>query len=113
MLEHDIEQLPSLNELLDYLNPERIDLVLVEGFKEIEINKLFLFRKQIKNKILELDTTISRLMNEPHTLAVVTDLSAEEITPHLQTEKPILNINEVSSIADFIQHYIKTEAQHD
>lgn len=113
MIEHADSQAPGLNELLGYLNPAKIDLVLVEGFKELTFNKLFLFRKQIKNRQQEIDDNVSRIMNQPHTLAIVTDLAPTEIKQHLITDKPVLDINNVTAIAELIQNYMHTEAHHD
>lgn len=98
-----------LEELLTYINADDIDLVLVEGYKELAFNKLFLFRQAIKGRHQALDENILSSMNNPCTLAIVTDdipLVSSQLTQH----KALIDINQLHDIKQFVLDYIQTES---
>jgi len=103
----------SIDELLSYINPESVDLVLVEGFKELKHKKLFLFRHQIKDRFQELDEKTCSIMNHENTLAIITDVDKNTIASKLDTEKSIININHTEDVTAFILNYMQTETKHD
>ncbi|MCK4709944.1 MAG: molybdopterin-guanine dinucleotide biosynthesis protein B [Gammaproteobacteria bacterium] len=106
------EPCPSkIEELLQYIDPDSIDLVLVEGYKELDYKKLFLFRHNIKDRHQDIDDAVKRIMTQQNTLAIVTDLAQETLFSSLQTSKTVLDINNIEEIMNFILNYIKTETQ--
>jgi len=113
MIEKESPAPSSLDELLEFINPNAIDLVLVEGFKQLEFNKLFLFRHQIKDRHQPLNDEVLAVMNAEHTLAIVTDIDAQTVLQNLSTSKTILNINNTDDILQFILQYIDTEIHHE
>ncbi len=76
---------------LQYLNrqfdPDLTDLVLVEGFKQEPIAKILLHRETMIKPLPDIDQNV---------VALATDYP-------LATELPLLNINNIEQIADFIQ----------
>ncbi|MCD1125664.1 molybdopterin-guanine dinucleotide biosynthesis protein MobB [Jinshanibacter sp. LJY008] len=84
----------SLTELADKFDVNQIDLVLVEGFKHEPINKIALFRRSVGKP---LDGLIDN-----HVIALATD---EEISVNV----PLLDINNLEQIADFIQSWLNNK----
>lgn len=81
---------PKLKDLLPQLDHQQLDLVLVEGFKQEAFSKIELHRPSTgKETIFPTDDNI---------IAVATD-AAEQI----DTQLPILDINDVEQIAHFIR----------
>lgn len=107
MIEKEEPHHSDLNELLAYIKPESVDLVLIEGYKELDHDKLFLFRHHIKNRQQEIDDSISAIMNHKNTLAIVTDIEKHEIAKHLLTDKVVIDINQIDTIKTFILNYLK------
>ncbi|MDC3023903.1 molybdopterin-guanine dinucleotide biosynthesis protein B [Alphaproteobacteria bacterium] len=85
---------PSLEELLEF-SQKNIDIILVEGWKFSEINKIEVYRKIVGKKLIS-DT-------EENFMAIATD--TKELS--LRTKLPILNINDTQQIANFILKYLK------
>ncbi|MEC5320684.1 molybdopterin-guanine dinucleotide biosynthesis protein MobB [Brenneria populi subsp. brevivirga] len=85
------EQPPDLYELAKRMDASALDLILVEGFKQEEINKIVLFRQ-------ELGRPLSDLLDE-YVIAIATD------SP-LATSFTQLDINQPRQIADFIRRWI-------
>jgi len=85
---------PDLNALIQQLDHDKIDLVLVEGFKHVPFPKIELHRPSTnKERLYPHDDSI---------MAVATD------QPNMvQSELPILDINNPVMIADFINEFIK------
>ncbi len=77
---------PGLDELLARLSP--VDLVLVEGFKRHPHPKLEVFRRGNGKPLLATE--------DPHIVAVASD------GPVPETERPVLDIDNVAAIADFV-----------
>lgn len=81
---------PSLAELLKALDPTRLDLVLVEGFKRERFPKIELHRPSLGNRLLYPD--------DPDIIAIATDDRLDPRPCHI----PVLNLNRPDEIADFL-----------
>lgn len=113
MIEKQSPQASPLEELLQLINPASIDLVLIEGFKELDYNKLFLFRHEIKDRYKAIDETVLSVVNAASTLAIVTDIESQTMQMYLETEKPVLDINNTNDVLQYIVNYINTEKDHE
>lgn len=80
---------PDLNELIQQLDHEKLDLILVEGFKHIAFSKIELHRPSLGKPLLYPD--------DKNIIAIASD-QAEVIN----TALPILELNNPEMIADFI-----------
>lgn len=81
----------SFEYLIQQFDPQLVDLVLIEGFKQEKMPKLLLHRQNMSKPLPEIDQ---------HVLALVTDYS-------VQTDKICLNINNIQQIAEFIVQYVE------
>ena len=106
MIEKPEPQPSEPQQLLSYIDPEMVDLVLIEGYKELTHDKLFLFRHEIKNRFQEIDSAVQKIMNSTDTIAIVTDIEKDTLSDKLQTEKTVLDINNIDEIKDFILNYL-------
>jgi molybdopterin-guanine dinucleotide biosynthesis protein MobB len=96
--EHEDHGEPRLQELLRNLDSDGIDLVLVEGFKEERFPKIELHRNGLRSPLL--------FLSDDSVIAVACDVELPG-TDRL----PILNINDIAQIADFIeQHLVQSTA---
>ena len=84
----------SLHYLATQFDPTLTDLVLVEGFKQEPIPKILLHRQGISKPLPEIDENV---------LALATDYA-------LETKCTLLDINHISSIADFIEQFLDNAA---
>jgi len=82
-------QEPDLNNLLTQLTHSELDLILVEGFKHEIFDKIELHRPSLGKTVL--------YPNDANIVAIATD-EPQKITAEL----PILDINNVNSIVQFI-----------
>lgn len=89
MSENTIPSEPRLQDLLPKLDHLQLDLVLVEGFKQEAFRKIELHRPSTGKETI--------FPNDENIIAVATD-AAEQI----DTRLPILDINNVAEIANFI-----------
>ncbi len=89
MIEKEEETEPDLQDLLSYINPEKIDLVLVEGFKQWPFPKIELHRPDVGKPLLFPD--------DKNIIAIAHDGELEK-----QTEIPVIDINNTEHIANFI-----------
>ena len=90
MHENSDELQPSLTDLIKKLS--KVDLVLVEGFKQERHPKIEVVRKvRDQNLIAE---------NDPTILAVASDVD-------ISTEKTCINLNDTMGIANFIGNYLE------
>ena len=90
MHENSDELQPSLTDLIKKLS--KVDLVLVEGFKQERHPKIEVVRKvRDQNLIAE---------NDPTILAVASDVD-------ISTEKTCINLNDTIGIANFIGNYLE------
>jgi molybdopterin-guanine dinucleotide biosynthesis protein B len=87
MREHRGDAEPGLDALLSKLSP--VDVVLVEGWKFGDHKKLEVHRPSVGKPLLAVD--------DPNIVAVITD--ADDLP---ETRVPLLNIDDVASVADFI-----------
>lgn len=96
LFENDNEQdEPRLDELVAQLNPAMFDLILVEGFKHEPIPKIEIIRRGVeKPPLYPKDSTF---------IAIASDLF------EIETELPVLNLNNPSAIADFISDWMKSQ----
>lgn len=83
---------PDLNDLIQQLDPGRLDLILVEGFKQQPFPKIELHRPSTGNPLL--------FPSDPHIVAI-----AHDDTLAVATKLPKLDINSPQAIADFIINY--------
>lgn len=96
LFENDNEQdEPQLSELVTQLNPSMFDLILVEGFKHEPIPKIEIIRRGVeKPPLYPKDGTF---------IAIASDLF------EIETELPVLNLNNPSAIADFISDWMRSQ----
>ena len=84
---------PSLfSRLLKQLDTKHLDLVLVEGFRQLSIPKIELHRPAVQRPLL--------FPGDDHVIAVASDEVIE--TGSL----PLLNLNEAEEVAGFINHWL-------
>lgn len=88
---------PTLAELVSVMKP--VDLLMVEGFKHGDHPKLEVHRPSVGKDLLAL--------KDEHVVAVASD----EALP--QVDKPVLDLNDVAAIADFIIDYMSLEKGED
>ena len=81
---------PSLEELLPHLTLSELDLVLVEGFKHEPLAKIELHRPSLGKSLL--------YPNDTGIIAFATD-----IPPGEKIQLPVLDLNNIDEIADFIK----------
>jgi len=89
VIERESESEPTLRELLSMLDTRCLDLVLVEGFKAESFPKIELHRSGINRPL--------SCTHDANIVAVASDENLPEIN-HV----PVLNLNDVDEIADFI-----------
>ena len=82
----------NLHKLINQLNANLIDLVLVEGFKDEPIPKIMLFREEVGKPI-------DNIMDS-YVIALATDKK-------YNIQVPLLDINDIQQIADFIINWLK------
>ncbi|MEH6469789.1 MAG: molybdopterin-guanine dinucleotide biosynthesis protein MobB [Halopseudomonas sp.] len=85
---------PDLNYLIEQLDHARLDLIIVEGFKQLPFPKIELHRPSTGNPLL--------FPNDPHILAVAHDAPLP-----VETQLPVLDINNPQQVADFIVSYYR------
>ena len=81
---------PGLQEMLQCLDPETLDLILVEGFKQESFPKIELYRPSLGKPLL--------YKSLPGIIAIATDAPLTD--PDIQLVQ--LNLNQPAEIADFI-----------
>lgn len=80
---------PNLAQQIALFNPEKTDLILVEGFRHEAFAKIELHRTELNKPLL--------YPTDTHIIALATDT-------HLETHLPLLDLNQPNEIADFILH---------
>jgi molybdopterin-guanine dinucleotide biosynthesis protein MobB len=93
MIDHDVAHAPALEDLVSVLRQEELDLILVEGFKRAPIPKLELHRQARSVPALWPD--------DEHVIAIASDAASS-----LETELPLLNLNDVPQIASFVLTFV-------
>lgn len=96
-LEEDLPE-PRLGDLLGQLDPDRFDLVLVEGFKHEAIPKIELHRPALGKPLLHPD--------DQRIIAFATD----EPERAAAKELPVLDLNDIDAIADFVAEFVRGPA---
>ena len=87
---------PDLAELLRRLDRSRLDLILVEGFKDVAFPKIEIFRpSKGHSPLFQQDSAI---------IAVASDAP-------LSASRPVLNLNDPAEVADFIQAWMSDAAK--
>jgi molybdopterin-guanine dinucleotide biosynthesis adapter protein len=92
MVESDSAQGSTLTDLRQYLHQDRLDLILVEGFKLDGIPKIEIHRPSLSKPLL--------FSNDPAFIAIATDAPLA-----LPVTLPLLDLNQPRAIADFIINY--------
>lgn len=82
---------PDMTDLIKHMSP--VDLLLVEGFKAHAHDKLEIHRPSVGKPLLADD--------DPHVVAIATD-DAAGVRAVAARDLPILDLNDVSSVADFV-----------
>lgn len=91
MHENRSEPEPEMADLIKHMSP--VDLLLVEGFKAHAHDKLEIHRPSIGKPLLANE--------DPHIVAIATD-DADGVRAAATRSMPILDLNDVPSIADFV-----------
>jgi len=89
MVETEKKGDPVLQEMLDRLDQNNLDLVLVEGFKHEAFSKIELHRPSIEKPLI--------FPEDPNVIAIATDAELSR-----KTELPLLDINDIQAVVDFI-----------
>ena len=92
---------PTLEEVLESLDPVDLDLVLVEGFKGDSFAKIELHRPSLNKPLL--------FTRDPDIIAIATDASLPTTPSYL----PLLNLNKIDEIAAFILNFTYQRMQRD
>lgn len=103
MVEHSSEQIksnpePDLSTLLCHLDLEKIDLILVEGFKHEKMSKIELHRRHLEKPLLH-----------PHDSDIIAIASDKVQLEHYYPDQihcPVLDLNNINEITDFIKKLI-------
>jgi molybdopterin-guanine dinucleotide biosynthesis adapter protein len=90
----EIANEPNLEELIAQINPEFADLILVEGFKQALIPKIEVHRPSLNMPLLAGPGT--------NIIAVASDT-------RLELSVPVLDLNDISQIADFIMQKVLSQ----
>lgn len=80
---------PELHDIIDMLDTERVDIVLVEGYKDIQFPKIELHRETLGKPFL--------YQNDESVIALACDAD-----PPADIKIPTLDINDVEAIANYI-----------
>lgn len=97
--ENDSQEESKLSDLIDQLDLNKIDLIMVEGFKYEQIDKIELHRSSISEKLI--------FPEDESVIAVATD-------ENIHTgDLPLLNINAVEEVAGFINRWLAKKAGND
>lgn len=94
MTDLEEDQEPVLSEYLDHLDTDSADLVLVEGFKAECFPKIELHRPSLGKDLIFPD--------DEHIIAIATDDPDE-----IETDLPLLPLNQPQLIAEFILSWIE------
>ena len=83
----------SLEVALQQLNADSIDFVIVEGFKAAAIPKIEIHRPSLGKPLISSE--------DEHVIAIATDEANK-----LETNLPLLDLNQPKVVADFIEQFI-------
>lgn len=82
----------NLYDLINQLDSDKVDIVLVEGFKEEPVDKILLFREEVGKPFNDII--------DPYVIALATD-------KNYNVNIPLLNINDPEQITQFIINWLK------
>ena len=85
----------DLQWLVSRMDPDKLDFVLVEGFKHEPVQKILLFRQNSGHLVEE-------LVIDEHTIAVASDVP-------IVTSLPLLDLNNIPQIATFIASWLERQ----
>ena len=94
MTENQDNEMPALSWLASQMDPQLVDLILVEGFKTEPVPKIALFRSDTGKDW--------RPLIDEHVIAVAGDVKVDMTLP-------VLDINQPKSIAIFIREWLAKE----
>jgi molybdopterin-guanine dinucleotide biosynthesis protein MobB len=95
MDEHLHDQEPDLFELIERLDKSLINLILVEGFRDVSFPKIEVYRPALGKALL--------CENDEHIFALLTD---QPIT--LKRHIPILDLNDLNTTCQFIADWVES-----
>jgi molybdopterin-guanine dinucleotide biosynthesis protein B len=95
---------PTLQQTLDALDPEALDIVLVEGFKAAHFPKIELHRPELGKPVM--------FQSDKDIIAIASNASASELGIDNEDAFPTyLKLDEPGDIVDFIMEFIRTHSQ--
>lgn len=94
MIDKETDKEPELDELINYINPDTVDMILVEGFKHWPMPKIELHRPATGKALIFPD--------DKNIIAIAHD---DELNQ--QTDIPRLDINNPVEIAEFLIEFTK------
>jgi molybdopterin-guanine dinucleotide biosynthesis protein MobB len=95
MVEETSDSDPELSVLLKRMDSDRLDLVLVEGYRHLDFPKIELHRASLGKPLL--------FPRDPAIIAIATDATTLQVS-----DLPILDINAPAMIHEFIVHWLET-----
>ncbi len=95
MTETDLDGDPQLESLIGRLDPDSIDLVLVEGFKHVPFTRIELHRPALGHPLL--------YPEDHNIIAVATDSPIDTGT------LPLLDLNNVEAVSDFVLAWLNKQ----
>ncbi len=95
MDEHLNDQEPNLFNLIERLDKKIIDLILVEGFREVAFPKIEVYRPALGKALL--------CEHDEHIFALLTDRPIK-----LNRNIPILDLNDLHAISQFISGWVES-----
>jgi molybdopterin-guanine dinucleotide biosynthesis adapter protein len=93
----ELAQEPDIDALIAQINPNYADLILVEGFKQADIPKIEVHRPSLEMPLLA--------NNDSNIIAIASDAP-------INIQKPLLSLNNIEQITQFIVQYFKLKSHH-
>lgn len=84
----------GLFDLLPHMDASKVDVILVEGFKQEHIPKIEVFRPSLNNPLLA--------DSDPNVIAIASD-------GPVKTTLPVLDLNNPSVVADFVLDWLRRQ----
>ncbi|TNF97610.1 MAG: molybdopterin-guanine dinucleotide biosynthesis protein B [Gammaproteobacteria bacterium] len=95
---------PTLEQALDSLQPDDLDIILVEGFKAAHFPKIEIHRPELGKPVM--------FPNDKDIIAIASTATASELGIEADTPSPTyLKLNEPGDIVDFIIAFIKDSSR--
>lgn len=99
LTEYDEGSEPDIKQLVEQLDLKNLDLVLVEGFRHLPFAKIELHRPATAKPLL--------FREDPSIIAIACDENIDTV------DLPLLNLNAVEEVADFINRWLGNQAGKD